>query len=133
MTKLFDLELSREVAAKIEVMPQSCYHKAYLALCQLVQGEYVEGYCLAKWLIFEHAWVEQGDKIIDVTYLNDLPRVYFAGLRFDGVKAVQEATGNNLELPIFYRYGWGGSESPDMVAAYQAAWLSLGNDPYWKV
>lgn len=87
---------------------------------------YVEGIAyLDDGFQVEHAWLERGDEIIDPT----LPRksaVYFSGLRFDGVAGLGEAMAipkkkGGRDLPLFHRFGFGGSLSPEFTAARRAA------------
>ena len=59
-----------------------------------------------------------------------LPRddiAYFAGLRFRGQREIAEAMQTPKpprttdDFPIFYRFGWGGVESPEFRAALVSA------------
>jgi hypothetical protein len=36
------------------------------------------------------------------------------------------------EFPIFYRFGWGGVDSPEMRAAWAAAWRYVGMEDLAK-
>jgi hypothetical protein len=66
---------------------------------------------------FEHGWVEKDGEIIDPT-LPSHELVYFPGLRFVGVLGLAEALAipkpdyTSEDFPIFYRFGWGGADSP---------------------
>ena len=87
------------------------------------QATYVEGIALVNGMCIEHGWVERDEEILDPT----LPReeaVYFAGLRFEGEKGVAEAMRRQRlegteDLPFFYRYGWGGRDSPEFCQAWK--------------
>ena len=76
-------------------------------------------------MVIEHGWVEKDGVVVDPT----LPRdnlVYFAGLRFQGQRELAEAMQTpkpsyTEHLPIFYRFGWGGIESPEFRAALVSA------------
>ncbi len=77
--------------------------------------------CLVRGMLIEHGWVERDGEILDPT----LPReeiVYFSGLRFEGEKGIAEAMRRPKligkdDLPFFYRYGWGGHDSPEFCEA----------------
>jgi hypothetical protein len=93
-----------------------CYRNAWKVAVRLrEEGEpavYVEGLAVHAFS-FEHAWVELGGEIIDVT-LPDDDLAYFAGLRFaDPVAALGEFGG----LPSFTRFGYNGEESLDFSRA----------------
>ena len=68
--------------------------------------------------------------VIDPTLPHD-DIVYFPGLRFTGGLGISEALripkeGWCEELPIFYRFGWGGIESPEFRSATIAAYRYAG-------
>ena len=77
-------------------------------------------------IVIEHGWVEMDGMIVDPT----LPRdnlTYFPGLQFKGQREVSEAMQipkpprTTDDFPIFYRFGWGGIESPEFREALVAA------------
>jgi hypothetical protein len=81
-------------------------------------------------LPIEHGWVEKDGVIVDPTLPLD-KGVYFPGLRFKGQRGLAEALriakpGYTTELPIFYRFGWGGVDSPEFRAALIAAYRHAG-------
>lgn len=81
-------------------------------------------------LPIEHGWVEFDGAILDPTLPTE-EVAYFPGLRFRGglefAKALDIPKGCcTKDLPIFYRFGWGGIESPEFRAAIVAAYRHLG-------
>ena len=81
----------------------------------------------------EHGWVEQDGVVIDPT-LHDEGIVYFPGLRFTGERGIAKAMEIPKEkwckdLPFFFRFGWGGIESPEFRAAIVAAYRYAG----WRI
>ena len=92
--------------------------------------DYVEGMAVFGGLPVEHGWVEKDGVIVDPT-LPLKPGVYFPGLRFRGELEVAEAlripkATYTSDLPIFYRFGWGGVDSPEFRAALIAAYRYVG-------
>jgi hypothetical protein len=72
----------------------------------------------------EHGWIEFDGEIIDPTLPTDRI-VYFPGLRFDGGQGLSTAfkipkPKGNHDLPIFYRFGRCGSDSPEFSSAREA-------------
>jgi hypothetical protein len=120
--------LSKRIARRTKNEPR--YHAACYALLdysELSVGHYVEGYTVDEaGRIADHGWVELGDKIIDPT-LCELPLTYFAGLRFnrsqiwDALVSIPKPEYVQEDLPIFYRFGWGGCDSPTMMQAWASA------------
>jgi hypothetical protein len=125
-----DKELSRRIARRKEAKGQDVYHAAYCALLgcsELSIGRYVEGYAVAMGgTPFEHGWIELGGKIVDPAAFES-GLTYFPGLRLDRWEAWEALTTIprpeyvREELPIFYRFGWGGCDSPEMMQAYAEA------------
>ena len=127
MRKNVELSLKLSKDKRIRVKPRQCYYNAFKTMyyCSEYQrATYVEGFVFIGFLI-EHGWLEFNGEIIDPTLpTNDL--IYFPGLRFEGSaglsKAMQIPTDNkSVDFPIFYRFGWGGHDSPEFRAARQAA------------
>ena len=120
---------SLRVAQQINAVEKKCFYNAFRTLTELAEYSdaiYVEGIAIApSGLIIEHGWVEQDDQIVDPT-IPDADTVYFAGLRFQGVAGVRRAMesipkSGKEDLPIFYRYGWSGGDSPEMNQARKLA------------
>ena len=68
--------------------------------------------------------------IVDPT-LPSAELIYFPGLRFHGEPGLAKAIGipkpeYTEDLPFFYRFGWGGIESPEFRAALIAAYRFVG-------
>ncbi len=68
--------------------------------------------------------------MIDPTLLDE-GIVYFPGLRFTGERGIAKAIEIPKEkwckdLPFFFRFGWGGIESPEFRAAIVAAFRYAG-------
>ena len=123
-----DSALSERIAQRTKNEPR--YHAACYALLdysELSVGHYVEGYTVDEaGRIADHGWVELGDKIIDPT-LYEHPLTYFAGLRFsrsqvwEALVTIPKPEYVREDLPIFYRFGWGGCDSPQMMRAWANA------------
>jgi hypothetical protein len=104
-----------------------CWRCAWVCLRTLpLHGAlYVEGWAVVAGLLIEHAWIEVRDRIVDPT-LWDREVRYFPGLRFDRRAVRQELarkTGGTKGggLPLAWRYGWRGTDSPAYMVAYRAA------------
>jgi hypothetical protein len=111
-------ELSAEIAKKIRAKPKHCWRNAEKALAVLPDAVYVEGFAAEHGLEFEHGWLEWKGQIIDPTLPHEDLR-YYGGVRVQGKKALTmtmlktpDQTGCNspLDLPLAWRFGWGGSE-----------------------
>lgn len=69
--------------------------------------------------------------IVDPT-LPEHELAYFPGLRFKGLRGLSKALRipkperTAEDLPIFYRFGWGGIESPEFRSALIAAYRFNG-------
>lgn len=86
---------------------------------------YVEGFAVQGGLCIEHGWVEREGEIIDPT-LPEANMRYFPGLRFEGQLNLSKALQTPREpdcddLPMFFRFGWGGSDSEEFLEARKEA------------
>lgn len=105
-----------------------CFINAFRVVMHVpgfANATYVEGVAVLNGLCIEHGWVEKDGEIIDTT-LPDGDLVYFAGLRFAGQAKLSKALQIPKEsycddLPLFYRFGWGGSDSEEFTAARKKA------------
>jgi hypothetical protein len=130
MNKNKDVAESKRTRKLVGAKAKQCYLNAFHVI-QEVEGyanaDYVEGIAVIEGVIeIEHGWVEKDGVVVDPTLpLDDL--VYFAGLRFRGQQELAEGlqiprpSGTTEDFPIFYRFGWGGIESPEFRAALVAA------------
>ncbi len=125
---------SKRVARVVRAKRQDGYKNAVRVIRKVPEynmADYVEGYAVVGGkLCIEHGWVEQDGVVIDPT-LHDEGIGYFPGLRFTGsrgiAKALETPKDNWCEdLPIFFRFGWGGIESPEFRAAIVAAFRYVG-------
>ena len=124
-----DRALSEQAARRIEAQVSECYSNAYRALLtlpELAGGQYVEGYAVCDGLVLEHGWIELDGRIVDPTLHGRGDVAYFAGPRFTQRQA-WKAIEDTGDLPIFYRFGWGGCDSPEMMRAGAAAYASIGS------
>lgn len=127
LRKNFELSLKLSKDKRIRAKPQQCWYNAFKTLfyCpEFEKANYVEG-IVVDGVAIEHGWIEADGEIVDPT-LPDDDLIYFPGLRFEGMRKLSEAM--NLpkpdwceEVPIFYRFGWGGRESPEYQSAWKAA------------
>ena len=127
MPKNVSASLQLATDKRLRIRPSQCYYNAFQVVLHCKEfnsATYVEGIAVLDGLELEHGWIEHNDEIIDPTLPND-PLVYFSGLRFEGEIGISKAiripkqSGEN-DLPIFYRFGWGGSDSPEFMAAREA-------------
>jgi len=127
-------ELSERVAERHGARPKGCWVNAWAALqcdTELHGGLYIEGWALTDGdLVFEHGWLELDGEIIDPT-LYDRDVAYFPALRFDRDAAKRELArrGKTMEpgdLPIVWRFGWGGCENSEYMAAREKALAPAG-------
>jgi hypothetical protein len=125
-----DRALSKRIAQRSKAGPDDCYHAACYALLdctELCIGHYVEGYTVDEaGLIVAHGWIELGSKIVDPTsYERTL--TYFPALRFsrrrawEAIVTIPKPEYVREDLPIFFRFGWGGCDSPEMMQAWASA------------
>jgi hypothetical protein len=100
-------------------------------------ADYIEGMAVfAGALVIEHGWVEKDGVIVDPTLPTE-ELAYFPGLRFKGRRGLAEALqipkdDHTDDLPIFYRFGWGGIESPEFRAAMARAYRYAGMEEMAK-
>ena len=125
---------SKRVRRAIRAQKQQCYKNAVRVIWKVPEyknADYVEGYAVVGGkLCIEHGWVEQDGIVIDPTLLDE-GIVYFPGLRFTGERGIAKAIEIPKEkwckdLPFFFRFGWGGIESPEFRAAIVAAFRYAG-------
>ena len=127
---MIDVQESVRVRRLVRSKPKQCYLNAarvILGLPEYADADYVEGLAvLAKVMVIEHGWVEKDGVIIDPTLPHD-DLHYFPGLRFRGQRGLAEAMKipkpekTQDDFPVFYRFGWGGIDSPDFREALVAA------------
>lgn len=119
----FDHEVSEYLARRVRAQHRRCWRNAVLAVSHLGPGaHYVEGWVVTSGRrphVIEHGWCEQGDRIIDPTYVPQVtpdmrPVGYFGGLRFS---VRQAEVGLHKRLPL----AWG-RESRDYWMAFERAW-----------
>ena len=131
ITQTKNFEESHRVARHKDVLSkcQQCYGNAMRVVMyvpEYADATYVEGIAVVKTgLCIEHGWVENDGEIIDPT-LPDDSLMYFSGLRFQGQMGIAEAIQIPKEpwcedLPFFYRFGFGGNDSPDFTDARKEA------------
>ena len=127
---------SQRVGEAVGAKHKQCYINAMRAIWDVPEyagADYVEGYAVFNGgLSIEHGWVEQNGVVIDPT-LPDDDMTYFPGLRFTGGVGIAEAMQIPKEdwcedLPIFYRFGWGGINSPEFRSAIVAAHRYAGDE-----
>ena len=131
-----NIEQSRQVSRhpKVRGIAKQCFRNAFRVVQHVPGFEeavYVEGIAALPYgFLIEHGWVEANGDIIDPT-LPDDEMAYFPGLRFVGQAGISEALRlpkhfkNDADLPIFYRFGWGGCDSRDFCQAWDDAWNHL--------
>ena len=119
---------SKRVGKLVGAKHKQCYINAMRVIWYVPEYEdadYVEGYAVIDGgFCIEHGWVEHDGVVIDPT-LPDDDIAYFPGLRFSGGLGISEALqipkpGWCEDLPILYRFGWGGIESPEFRSAMVA-------------
>ena len=125
---------SKWICKLVRAKPQQCYYNAFRVIMEVpeyAEADYVEGMISSGGLLIEHGWIEKDEAIIDPTLpLGD--QVYFSGLRFIGrmglAKAIKipKPRHTREDFPIFYRFGWGGIDSPEFRAACVAAYRHAG-------
>jgi len=130
LKKNVELSLRLHKDKRISVRPRHCFYNAFQAVMycrEFCNATYVEG--IAGVPLIEHGWIELNGEIIDPT-LPDVDLVYFPGLRFTGGRELSKAIKMpknhwSEDLPIFYRFGWGGCDSPEFMAARKSAEIYL--------
>jgi hypothetical protein len=129
-----DITESQRIGKRVRARQKRCYWNAFRVVqdvAEYADAEYVEGMVVERHgLVLEHGWVEKDGVIVDPTLPED-ELVYFPGLRFKGLRELSEALRipkprGTEDLPIFYRYGWGGVESPEFRSACVAAYRFNG-------
>ena len=128
-----DIVESKRVGGIVRAVKKQCYYNAFRVIMEIpeyAKADYVEGIALSGGMLIEHGWIEKDGVIVDPSISLD-EMVYFPGLRFAGktglAKAIRSPRPRHTEdLPIFYRFGWGGIECPDFRAAIVAAYRHLG-------
>ncbi len=131
-----DILESKRVGKLVRAKGQQCYYNAFHVIMNLPEyadADYVEGLAIFSGFPIEHGWVERDGVIIDPT-LPEKEAAYFAGLRFRGGRGMAKALQipkpeyTSEDFPIFYRFGFGGVESPEFRAALIAAYRHAGMD-----
>ena len=130
-----DIIESKRVRRLVRAKSKQCYHNAFRVVFEIpeyAEAEYVEGLAvIGGALVIEHGWVEKDGVVIDPTMPSD-DLGYFPGLRFKGQRGVAKAMQiskperTREDLPIFYRFGWGGIESAEFRLALVAAYRHVG-------
>lgn len=130
-----DVIESKRVRKLVRARQQQCFWNAFQVIQRIPEyadAEYVEGMAVnAYGLAFDHGWVEKDGMIVDPT-LPEAELAYFPGLRFKGLRGLAEALQipkpkhTREDLPIFYRFGWGGVKSPEFRSANAAAYRFAG-------
>ena len=136
-----DEKESTRVRRLVRSRPKQCYVNAarvVLHVPEYADADYVEGLVvLGNALVIEHGWVERDGVIIDPTLPHD-DLDYFPGLRFKGQQGLAEAMQipkperTSEDFPIFYRFGWGGVDSPEFRGALVAAYRYVGMEDLAK-
>ena len=131
---------SKRICKLVRAKPQQCYYNAFRVIMEIpeyAEADYVEGIISSGGLLMEHGWIEKDGVVVDPT----LPlgeQVYFSGLRFTGrtglAKAIKipKPRHTREDFPIFYRFGWGGIDSPEFRAARAAAHRHIGMEDLAK-
>lgn len=131
---------SQRVGKLVRAKTHQCYLNAFRVIQNVPEyadADYVEGMALFDFFPIEHGWVEKDGVVIDPTLPLD-QGVYFPGLRFQGQRGLADALQIRKryrtaeDLPIFYRFGWGGIDSPEFRAALIAAWRHFGDEKMAK-
>ena len=128
-----DIVESQRVGKLVRARAKQCYRNAFRVIEEVPEyanADYVEGMAIFAFFPIEHGWVEKDGVIVDPT-LPLKQGVYFPGLRFTGQRGLAEALRitkpeYTAELPIVYRFGWGGIDSPEFRAALIAAYRHAG-------
>ena len=127
----FNPEISRELSQRINAKLGECYNNAFRALPMLPGSLYIEGYAILDiGMIVEHGWIEYRGETIDPTWPEGA-LWYEPGLKYSlgellNVLANVPEEIEEIELPIFYRFGLGGNRSPEMREANSRALAHIG-------
>lgn len=134
-----DYETSRLVAKRIKAKNRSCYYNAVRGLWHVLsQAVYVEGYAVTNdgkevpGMVIEHGWLEHRGMIVDPTLLTGVAH-YVPGLRFTSKELTVALENipkrkNTPDLPIWFRFGYAGTGSREMMTAAKLAYGYLGYD-----
>ena len=132
---------SKRISKLLRAKSQQCYYNAFrviMAIPEYAKADYVEGLAVIDHaVVIEHGWVEKDGMIVDPTLPSE-DLVYFPGLRFEGQRGLAEAVKTpkpkptREDFPIFYRFGWGGIDSPEFRAALVAAYRYAGSEDLAK-
>ena len=131
-----NVDKSKKLRKTIRAKAQQCFANAWDAIEtqeEYQNATYVEGMAVVNGLPIEHGWIEHDGEIVDPTLL-DANVVYFPGLRFKGREGLDSTwhipgmMESGLKLPIFYRFGWGGVNSPEFLQAIVSAYRFAGID-----
>jgi hypothetical protein len=129
-----NIDKSKKLKKAIRAKAQQCYANAWDAIEtqeEYQHATYVEGMAVVNGLVIEHGWIEHEGEIIDPTLL-DANVAYFPGLRFKGRERLDSTwripgmMESGLKLPVFYRFGWGGVNSPEFLQAIIKAYRFAG-------
>ncbi len=129
MRKNFALSEALAKDKRVRARKRQCFKNAFnvVSYCpEFANATYVEGIVVATKLplLIEHGWLEIDNQIVDPT-LTDAHWTYFPGLRFEGgaglTKGLRLPKTDGDDLPIFYRFGWGGCDSEEFRSARQLA------------
>lgn len=132
-----DIAESMRVADVVHAVGQQCYRNAFRVIKNVPEyskADYVEGIAtFDKGGLIEHGWIEKEGVVVDPTLPQD-ELVYFPGLRFTGREGLKRAMRipkpkvTQEIVPLFYRFGWGGRDSPAMLASWAAAARHYGRE-----
>jgi len=127
---------SERTKKRIKARAKNCYSNAFRVvtfLPEYADATYVEGLAvLPSGVLIEHGWVAKNGEVIDPTLTGD-GITYFPGLRFEGERGIARAMAipkpeyTTEDLPIFYRFGWGGNDNPEFRQARNLA-MAYSND-----
>lgn len=129
MRKNFGLSATLARDKRVGARKRQCFKNAFnvVMYCpEFAHATYVEGIVVATKLsmLIEHGWLEIDNQIVDPT-LTDAHWTYFPGLRFEGqaglAKGLQLPKSDGDDLPLFYRFGWGGHDSEEFRLARRLA------------
>jgi hypothetical protein len=128
---------SKRISKLLRAKGKQCYHNAFRVVMEIpeyAKADYVEGLAVFDdAMVIEHGWVEKDGMIVDPTLPSD-EMIYFPGLRFKGQQGLAEAVRipkperTREDFPIFYRFGWGGIDSPEFRAALVTAYRYAGSE-----
>lgn len=132
MKKNVEMSLTLAKSKKVRPVPKHCYRnasRAVLLVPEFRDAAYVEGIAVSHGygMPIEHDWVEHEGDVLDPT-LPEGDYAYFPGLRFEGREALKRAIRSiprgrgEPDVPLFYRFGWGGCDSLGFCRAWDEAW-----------